>query len=99
MGKDFGSLNAPDAASCFLGLVLEKLEKQPQPIVHQPLPFRRLSKCRTRTLQAGKTCCCESQPNATPRVGITVGGPAELNRWRNIAISLFYRQEKYFSLG
>jgi hypothetical protein len=33
MTKDFGFLNAPDAASCFLGLVLEKLEKHPHHIV------------------------------------------------------------------
>ena len=41
MGKDFGLLDAPDAASCFLGLVLEKLEKHPQhivPIVPDLLP-------------------------------------------------------------
>ena len=33
MGKKFGFLNASDAASCFLGLVSEKLEKHPQHIV------------------------------------------------------------------
>jgi len=33
MGKDFGFLNAPDAASCFLGLVLGKLEEYPRHIV------------------------------------------------------------------
>jgi hypothetical protein len=41
MGQDFGFLNAPDAASCFLGLVLEKLEKYPQhilPIMSDLLP-------------------------------------------------------------
>ena len=33
MAKEFGFLDASDAASCFLGLVLEKLEKQPRHIV------------------------------------------------------------------
>lgn len=33
MGKEFGFLNASDAASCFLSLVSEKLEKHPQQIV------------------------------------------------------------------
>ena len=33
MAKNFGFLNASDAASCFLGLVLEKLDKHPQHII------------------------------------------------------------------
>ena len=33
MAKQFGLLDASDAASCFLGLVLEKLEKHPRHIV------------------------------------------------------------------
>jgi hypothetical protein len=33
VAKDFDFLEASDAASCFLGLVLEKLEKQPHEIV------------------------------------------------------------------
>jgi hypothetical protein len=32
MAKDFGFLDASDAASCFLGLILEKLQKQPRHI-------------------------------------------------------------------
>lgn len=41
MSGDLGELGAADAASCFLGLVLEKLEKQPGyilPIILQVLP-------------------------------------------------------------
>ena len=41
MGRDFDLLPAPDAASCFLSLVIEKLEKQPQhivPIMRELLP-------------------------------------------------------------
>jgi len=41
MAKEFDNLDAPDAASCFLGLVLEKLEKQPRhiaPIMPELLP-------------------------------------------------------------
>jgi hypothetical protein len=41
MSDDFGELGAADAASCFLGLVLEKLEKQPGyilPIIPKLLP-------------------------------------------------------------
>jgi hypothetical protein len=41
MAKDFGFLNGSDAASCFLGLVLEKLEKQSRlivPIMPELLP-------------------------------------------------------------
>src|SRR5579862_2904571 len=33
MAKNFGFMNASDAASCFLGLVLEKLDKHPQHII------------------------------------------------------------------
>ena len=33
MAKNFGFLNASDTASCFLGLVLEKLDKHPQHII------------------------------------------------------------------
>ena len=33
MKKDFEFLSASDAASCFLSLVLEKLERQPQDII------------------------------------------------------------------
>jgi hypothetical protein len=33
MARNFGFLNASDAASCFLGLVLEKLEKYPNHII------------------------------------------------------------------
>jgi hypothetical protein len=33
MARNYGFLNASDAASCFLGLVLEKLEQHPQHIV------------------------------------------------------------------
>ena len=41
MSDDLGELGAADAASCFIGLVLEKLEKQPEyilPIIPQLLP-------------------------------------------------------------
>jgi hypothetical protein len=41
MAQDFEHLDSPDAASCFLGVVLEKLEKQPGyilPIMPQLLP-------------------------------------------------------------
>lgn len=41
MGKNFGFLNASDSASCFLDLVLEKLDKNPQqiiPIISDLLP-------------------------------------------------------------
>ena len=41
MGGEFDHLDAPDAASCFLGLVLDKLEKQPDyvlPIMPELLP-------------------------------------------------------------
>ena len=33
MDRDFDSLETSNAASCFLGLIIEKLEKQPQVIV------------------------------------------------------------------
>jgi len=33
MAKNFGFMNASDAASCFLGLVLEKLDKHPPHII------------------------------------------------------------------
>jgi len=33
MAKNFGFMNASDAASCFLGLVLEKLDKPPPHII------------------------------------------------------------------
>src|ERR1700756_3261743 len=33
MARNYGFLNASDAASCFLGLVLEKLDKHPQQII------------------------------------------------------------------
>ncbi|HTT21443.1 MAG TPA: hypothetical protein VMG82_21115 [Candidatus Sulfotelmatobacter sp.] len=41
MAQNFEHLDAPDAANCFLGIVLEKLEKQPGyilPIMPQLLP-------------------------------------------------------------
>lgn len=41
MSDDLGDMGAPDAVSCFLELVLEKLRKQPQrilPIMPQLLP-------------------------------------------------------------
>src|SRR5580704_14707898 len=41
ISDDLGEMGAPDAASCFLGLVLEKLQKQPQriaPIMPELLP-------------------------------------------------------------
>ena len=41
MSDDLNELGAADAASCFIGLVLEKLEKQPEyilPIIPQLLP-------------------------------------------------------------
>jgi hypothetical protein len=44
MANEFEFLGASDAASCFLGLVLEKLDKQPQYIVPiMPERFRPLS--------------------------------------------------------
>jgi hypothetical protein len=41
MSDDFGAMGASDAASCFLGLVLRKLERQPHsimPIMPELLP-------------------------------------------------------------
>ncbi len=60
MAGEFDALEASDAANCFLGLALEKLEKQPRfivPVMSQLLPAIRYVAANQATYYASESIC------------------------------------------